>query len=170
MSRMKIAYTMTEGKGDLDRLLADFADKLGARGARTRGIVQINTDCETTRRCDMDVQVLPDGPRIRISQFLGKESSGCRLNPEALEQAVFETGKRMDQEFDVFILNKFGKQESDGRGFRDLVAQALSQGAHVITGINGMNRQNFEDFSGGLATYVAPDPDSLMAWYDADED
>ncbi|MEQ9694582.1 DUF2478 domain-containing protein [Shimia sp. SDUM112013] len=167
---MKIAYTMTEGKGELDRLLADFAAELAAKGVRTRGIVQINSDCEPSHRCDMDVQILPDGDRIRISQFLGKESKGCRLNPEALEQAVVEVGKSMQDPFDIFILNKFGKQESDGRGFRDLVAHALAEGAHVIAGVNGMNRQNFEDFSGGIATYVPPEPGALMAWYDPDPD
>lgn len=167
---MKIAYTMTEGKGELDRLLADFADQLKAQGIRTCGIVQINTDCGTGNRCDMDVLILPDGPMIRISQFLGKESRGCRLNPEALETAVFETSKRMEEGFDVFILNKFGKQEAEGRGFRDLIAQALASGASVIAGTNGMNTQVFKEFSDGMATYVAPDQDALLAWYNTPEE
>lgn len=164
---MKIAYTQTQGQGALDRLLADFSEQLQIRGLQTRGVVQTNTDCDTSHRCDMDVVVLPDGPKIRISQFLGKDSQGCRLNPEALETAVAEVDRSMDAPFDVFILNKFGKQEADGRGFRDLLGRALEQGAAVIAGTNGLNRQVFEDFSGGMATYVAPDLKSLMAWIDA---
>lgn len=167
---MKIAYTMTEGKGELDRLLADFADQLHAQGVRTCGIVQINTDCENANRCDMDVRILPDGHLIRISQYLGKDSKGCRLNPEALQQAVHEVGKRMEDGFDVFILNKFGKQEAEGNGFRELIGRALSSGASVIAGVNGLNRANFENFAEGMATYVAPDQDALMAWHNAKED
>ncbi len=114
---MKIAYTMTQGRGELDCLLADFAETLKSRGVRTCGIVQINTETETQHRCDMDVKVLPDGPKVRISQYLGKDSRGCRLNPDALETAAAKVAQRMEDGFDIFILNKFGKQEADGAGF-----------------------------------------------------
>ena len=165
----KIAYTMTEGKGALDRLLADFADVLADKGVRTCGIVQINTDCgdDEGDRCDMDVQVLPNGSRIRISQSLGKGSQGCRLDGEALESAVAEVGRRMEADFDIFILNKYGKQEAEGRGFRDLIAHALERGSAVIAGTNGLNSARFEEFSGGMAEYVAPTPDALLQWYKA---
>ena len=165
----KIAYTMTEGKGALDLLLADFAETLATRGVRTCGIIQINTDCESGYRCDMDVQVLPAGTRIRISQRLGRDSQGCRLDPSALEHAVADVSRQMEQGFDIFILNKFGKQEADGRGFRDLIAKALEQGAAVIAGTNGLNTQRFEEFTGGLATRVDPTPEALLDWYEAPE-
>jgi len=164
---MNIAYTMTHGKGDLDKLLADFASTLAERGVRTCGIVQINTDCDLPEhRCDMDVQVLPDGPLIRISQFLGHQSQGCRLDPAALEKAVFEVAQRMQDDFDVFILNKFGKQEADGRGFRDLIAEALSRDAVVIAGTNPLNAEKFEDFSGGIAKQIPPKLTDLLDWFD----
>lgn len=163
----KIAYTMTQGQGALDRLLADFADTLQAKGVRTCGIVQINSDCQDGSRCDMDVQVLPNGSRIRISQFLGRDSQGCRLDASALEDAVAEAGRLMETDFDIFILNKFGKQEADGRGFRDLIAHALDRGAAVIAGTNGLNSDRFIEFSGGMATYVDPTPASLMHWFEA---
>ena len=81
---MKIAYTMTEGKGDLDQVLYRFAKAEMARGTRVVGVVQVNTDREDCPNCDMDVEVLPDGPNIRISQDLGPEARGCRLDADAL--------------------------------------------------------------------------------------
>ncbi|SHI49411.1 Protein of unknown function [Shimia gijangensis] len=163
----KIAYTMTEGKGALDRLLADFADTLAAKGVRTCGIVQINSECgdDEDDRCDMDVRVLPNGSLIRISQSLGRGSQGCRLDGDALEAAVAEVGRLMETDFDIFILNKYGKQEAEGRGFRDLIAHALERGAAVIAGTNGLNSARFDEFSGGLAEYVPPEPDALMQWF-----
>ena len=164
---MKIAYTMTQGRGELDKVLAEFATALAQKGVRTCGIVQINTEREDCgHRCDMDVQILPDGPEIRISQFLGTQSKGCRLDPGALEQAVAATAAQMAKGFDVFILNKFGKQEADGRGFRHLIGEALAQGGAVIAGTNGINRAAFEVFSGGSAEFVEPDLTSLLAWYE----
>ena len=72
---MKIAYTMAPGRGDTDQLLFTLAQDLAAEGYRTCGTVQINTD-RGGHPCDMDVQVLPDGPVLRISQNLGAEAKG----------------------------------------------------------------------------------------------
>ena len=162
---MKIAYTMTQGRGELDCLLADFAETLKARGVRTCGIVQINTETETPHRCDMDVKVLPDGPKVRISQYLGKDSRGCRLNPDALETAAVEVSRTMDEGFDIFILNKFGKQEADGRGFRNMIGEAIERGAAVLVGTNTTNEEKLIDFSGGIATSVSPEPKALLEWF-----
>ncbi len=164
---MKIAYTMTEGRGELDLLLADFAETLKARGVRTCGIVQINTENGTPHRCDMDVKILPDGPKVRISQYLGKDARGCRLNPEALETAAAKVSQSMETDFDIFILNKFGKQEADGRGFRDMIGTALEKGAAVLVGTNPMNADKLIDFSGGIASPLPPKPAALLAWFEA---
>ncbi len=163
---MKIAYTMAHGRGELDLLLAEFALRLKDRDVTTRGIVQTNSGCETDHRCDMDVQILPDGDIIRISQFLGKEAKGCRLDPDAMARAVAEVGRSLNAPYDVFLLNKFGKQESEGRGFRDLLGEAVDSGAAVLVGTNPMNAEVFEEFSGGMATQVEANIDALLAWYD----
>lgn len=166
---MKIAYTMTQGRGELDLLLANFAETLKARGVRTCGIVQINTENGTAHRCDMDVKILPDGPKVRISQYLGKEAKGCRLNPDALETAAAKVSQAMEDDFDIFILNKFGKQEADGRGFRNMIGEALEKGAAVLVGTNPMNEDKLVDFSGGIAASIAPTPKALLAWFEGDE-
>ncbi len=164
---MKIAYTMSPNPGDTDEVLGRLAARLAKRGLRTCGVVQINTareDCQ--HPCDMDVKVLPDGPVIRISQSLGREAKGCRLNPEALEGAVAEVIKRLAEGVDVFILNKFGKHEADGRGFRDVIAEALSQDIPVITGLNKQNQEAFMTFTDGIAEQVSADVDVLAEWLD----
>ncbi len=163
---MKIAYTMAHGRGELDLLLAELAKRLETRGLSTRGIVQTNSECAPDRLCDMDVQILPDGDVIRISQSLGKESQGCRLDPDAMAQAVTKVANSMETPYDVFLLNKFGKQEGEGHGFRDLVAEAAASGATVIAGTNPLNAEKFEAFADGMATEVAPDIDALLAWFD----
>lgn len=162
---MKIAYTMTEGKGDLDQVLYRFAKAELARGTNVVGVVQVNTDRDDCPLCDMDVDVLPDGPTIRISQNLGRDARGCRLDPEALELAVIEVGKRLNSEAALLVLNKFGKHEASGRGFRDTIGQAMALGVPVVCGVNALNREAFEAFSEGTATYVEPTPEALADWF-----
>ncbi|WP_256371450.1 DUF2478 domain-containing protein [Stappia sp. ES.058] len=155
---------MSLRRGDMDRLLVGVADALAARGVRCCGVVQINSpDCDT-RTCDMDVQVLPDGPRIRISQSLGLEARGCRLDVGALETAVGECERRLDPQADVLIVNKFGKREAEGGGFRDLIAEALSLDIPVIVGVNGLNEVAFQEFSAGTAVSLPPDAGEVLDW------
>ncbi len=160
---MKIAYTMAPGRGDTDQLLFALAQDLASLGYRTCGIVQINTDCGT-HPCDMDVQVLPDGPVLRISQSLGREAKGCRLDPSALETAVGLVTARLDPGVDALIINKFGKHEADGRGFRSVIAEALSLDVPVIVGLNTLNAEAFHAFTGDCAVSLNPDTQDILEW------
>ncbi|MEM8822137.1 MAG: DUF2478 domain-containing protein [Pseudomonadota bacterium] len=161
---MRLAYTMTNSKGALDPLLHDTAQAVIAAGRRVAGIVQVNRDVLGTERCDMDAIVLPDGPIIRISQSLGRGARGCRLDPEGLETAVAAAQARLDAGADLLIVNKFGKQEAAGRGFRSLIAKALDQGADVLVGVNQLNIDALSAFSGGLAERLSPEQTVLLQW------
>lgn len=161
---MSIAFTIAPGRGDIDLVLADLADRLQSGGIRACGTVQKNTESADKGPCAMDVKVLPDGPQIRISQSLGKAARGCRLDPGALERAVDLASERLANGADVLIINKFGKHEAEGRGFRDLIAEALSRGIPVLVGLSSLNEAAFMEFSTGLAVRLQPDVDDLAAW------
>lgn len=159
-----LAYTMSNKRGDLDLVLLRLSEKLAQEGWKTAGIVQINSDCGDDRPCDMDVKVLPDGPVVRISQSLGKDSRGCRLDMNALETAVGSVTQILSEQTDVLIINKFGKQEAGGRGLRTVIGTAVGLGVPVISGVNALNRDAFLSFSDGCATQVPTDVDALYAW------
>jgi hypothetical protein len=126
--------------------------------------VQVNSDCGEGRACDMDVQVLPDGPVIRISQSLGPGARGCRLDPEALEQAVAEAEARLSAGADLVIVNKFGKHEAEGRGFRALIAEAVALGVPVLVGVNALNAPRLAEFLGTEVDRLDPTPEALEDW------
>lgn len=161
---MRLAYTMSPGRGDTDLVLQRLATKLAARGVRCCGTVQINSERADAGPCDMDVRVLPDGAVLRISQDLGPQARGCRLDPAALETAVGLVAAKLSSGADLLIINKFGKHEAEGRGFRDVIAEALGMDIPVLVGLNALNRQAFELFAGGLAVPLPLDPGALMAW------
>ena len=164
---MKLAYTTSPGRGDMDLVLARVAERLEGQGLRVLGVVQINSACADDRPCDMDVKVLPDGPLIRISQSLGPQSRGCRLDPQGLEQAVGETAARLSSGGDVLMVNKFGKQEAEGRGFRDAIAAALAADMAVIVGVNGLNLPAVLEFCGDMATRLPAEVGAIAGWAEA---
>ena len=161
---MKIAFTMSRDLGRTDQLLAEAAKDLESCGIRTCGTVQINSDREDCHACDMDVKVLPNGPVIRISQSLGKEAKGCRLDPSALEEAVRLVGATIPSGSDLLIINKFGKHEAEGRGFREVIAEALSQNIPVLVELNQLNAMAFEKFTSGMAVSLPPEKSKIVEW------
>ena len=161
---MRLAYTMTEGRGELDPLLHDLAQEAMARGLRVAGIVQVNRDRPGCARCDMDAIVLPDGPVIRISQSLGREARGCRLDPEGLETAVAVAEARLAAGADLLLVNKFGKQEAGGHGFRPVIAAALEAGTDVLVGVNRMNLEALMAFAGDMAERLPAEAAALRDW------
>ena len=162
---MALAFVKTIERGVTDRLLWEFADRLQARGYHLAGVVQTNSDRPGSRHCDMDVRVLPGGPVIRINQVLGEDSWGCRLDPVALEEAVGLVEAGLERSPDLLIINKFGKHEAEGRGFRPLIADALARGIPVLLGVNALNQKAFDDYSSGYAEEISADAVSLAAWF-----
>jgi hypothetical protein len=160
---VQLAFVTLSGRGATDALLADAVARIRARGIRPAGTVQTNPPCAGRDKCDMDIHVLPDGPVLRISQDLGAHSRGCRLDSAALETAVAETERRLAGA-EILVVNKFGKQEAERRGFAPLIATALDQGIPVLVGVNALNREAFEGFAGQLAQELPATPEAIADW------
>ncbi|WP_134678562.1 DUF2478 domain-containing protein [Paracoccus ravus] len=156
-------FTMDAEDDAADRLLFDTANALGARGMRLAGAVQSNIDRGEGQVCDMDLAILgDDGPAIRISQSLGNCSQGCRLDTEALTFAVARAEAVLARGADLVIVNKFGKLEAAGRGFRDFIAAALAEDVPVLLHVPPDQLPEFWAFAGTLAEEI--DPEGLIDW------
>ena len=116
-----------------------------------------------------DVLVLPDGPKISISQGLGTQARGCRLDVGALEKAVGLARAEFDKGADLLIVNKFGKHEAEGRGFRELIADALAADIPVLVGLNALNQQAFDQFVGDMAKGLTPQLQAVLNWVEGCE-
>ena len=81
-----------------------------------------------------------------------------------LEAGVALVDRALDDAPDILILNKFGKHEAEGRGFRQTIAEALSRGIPVLLGINPLNLEAFLNFAGDLAEEVGPQAGAIAAW------
>jgi len=162
---MKLAYVTTEIRGEIDRLLSETAERLLSEGMRLSGVVKIlEDDPKYAHACDMDLRVLPDGPFISITQSLGEGSTGCRLDPAGISEAVAAVEQRQAAQTDLFILNKFGPQEADGHGFCGAIGDTLARDIPVLVGVGTASRAAFDKFAEGLAEPLAPNVDSIYKW------
>lgn len=162
---MKIGVVSSKSPGQIDQLISEVAAKLEAEGLHLSGVVKVlDNEQDGDHYCDMDVRVLPAGPQIRITQSLGEGSTGCRLNPAGIAEAVVATEKNDPRIADLFVLNKFGPQESDGRGFCDAIAIAMEHDTPVLIGVGEGCRAAFETFVDGMSEPLQPDQDAIYNW------
>lgn len=160
-----LGYMISTGRGAGDRLMIAVADRLVAHGIALAGVVQLNVEHDPERHCHMDLHILGRDDVLRISEDRGRHARGCRLDPRGLADAVQRVESVLDQrEAAVLIVNKFGKQEAEGGGFRDVIGRALMADIPVLTTVSRGNLAAFLRFADGLANEVAPDPEAAVAW------
>ena len=159
-----LGYVAAEGRGAGDRLIHGVAMRLRAQGLKLAGAVQVNAERAPDRKCDMDLHILAGAEIVRISQDLGRGSRGCRLDPAGLEQAVGLVAAALAARPALLIVNKFGKQELEGRGFRPVIGEAMAAGIPVLTAVNAGNLDGFLAWAETLAEPLPPDTDAILTW------
>ncbi|NHB77626.1 DUF2478 domain-containing protein [Rhodobacter calidifons] len=148
---MQIAFIHATEPGSVDATLNAVLAQLSGAGWRLEGVIQEPSGTGDRHRCDMDLIDVARGDRLSISQNLGRGSTGCRLDPNAIEIAArrVQDDLRVKQT-DLLVINRFGKIEAMGLGFCPVIAEALEIGVPVLLGVNDLNRPAFESVSGGL--------------------
>ncbi|MFN3970103.1 MAG: DUF2478 domain-containing protein [Gemmobacter sp.] len=153
-----------EGRGECDRLIAAVAGRLTGMGWPLAGVIQVNTVFDPGRPCHMDLLVLDGTAQVRISQDLGPMARGCRLDAGGLAQAAGLVEAALAAGPRLLIVNKFGKEEAEGRGFRPVIGEALARDVPVLTAVGPRNRPAFDAFAQGLAEDLPPDADAVIRW------
>lgn len=167
---MPLGVVISKSSGSADKVFAELNQKLSTEGQRVVGTIQRVGENKTGRYCDMLVEVLPGGELLKINQQLGEGARGCRLDVSALESAIAMVEQEFAKGADLLIINKFGKHEGEGRGFRNLIGEALEQDVPVICGVNELNKPAFDEFAGPFAEYLPNDLAEIANWLKANQE
>ena len=152
-------------RGDIDGLLAEIAGVLIEEGRVVRGALQSRGIASGECHCaDMDLTTLGSNRTFRISQPLGNGSRGCRLHPGALAECSSYLSGELALGADLLILNRFGRGESEGRGFRDLIALALADSVPILTAVRPTYLAQWREFSGGQGSELQMDRAVIHSW------
>ncbi|MBT6206119.1 MAG: DUF2478 domain-containing protein [Rhodospirillaceae bacterium] len=165
----RIAAIVSDGTATTGAILTGIADTLREEGFSLAGAVQDPESAEQQANvehgmCDMDLLVLPDGKRFTITQNLGTQATSCRLDHQALEDVVALVDQRLDASTDLLILNKFGKREAEGAGFRQTIGHAIELGVPVIVAVNPAQRGALSDFAGDDLEYLPENLNAILNW------
>ena len=158
------AVLFDEGQ-NIDGLLAAFVQRQLKSELNVKGVLQKRGHAGGDCHCrDMDLQVIGTSKIFRISQPLGRGSSGCRLHPGALADCCVYLEQQLHAGVDLLVLNRFGKGESDGRGFRDLISIALSLGIPVLTAVRPTYLPAWQEYSDGCGSTLPFSAELVEKW------
>lgn len=167
MSEQKLAAVIyAEGQGPrMDDMLIEVVKRLRQDNLRLAGAVQHNTDDGDRCRCDMTLEDLTSGRHIDISEKRGPEAQGCRLDSFALEESVGLVAEALASAApDLLIVNRYGKREAEGHGFRQAIEQAMSDGVAVLVAVSNQQRAAWEAFASPYSERLNADIDQIVAW------
>lgn len=156
------------GEGDrIDQALLTIADRMRRKGHRLAGAVRARVSPPGEDRCDLVLQDLSTSAEFSLSQDLGAGSQACRLDDVALDAIAERVTASLREGADILILNKFGKQEADGRGLRDPIVKAVDQGIPVLIGLNSSRLESWNEFCGGDSAIFEPGDPAIDRWLEA---
>lgn len=139
----------------INALLLDICGHLIAQGAMLAGMVQINTMRPGRSHCDMLLEDLGSGERVEISEYRGPEARGCMLDVPQLMYALELATRALADPCDLLVVNKFGKTEADGGGFRPLINEALNRNIPVLIAVPAVSLPSWRHYAGDLAKEFA---------------
>jgi hypothetical protein len=149
---------------DPDQILRAFAAELNARGHRAVGIVQLGHHCMDA---SLSAMLVHTGEELQLFQDLGTCSAGCRLDVGQLLDAGQQIANAIDQGADLLIVNRFGRQEREGKGLSYLVERALSADIPVVIAVPSHRFADWIRFADGMSVKLRCDREALEAWWQA---
>ena len=156
---------LPHAKGDrVDALLADAAAGLRAAGLRVAGLIQHARPGQADCCSEFFLEDLATGAIHEISQRLGRDARGCRLDYGRLAEAHAGVDACLRAGADALILNRFGYSEARGGGLRPLIETAVSADIPVLISVNDSYRLEWQAFCGDFARDVAPHPGAIRVW------
>jgi len=163
---MKVAAILYDGTQSrrVDELIGELASKLRTKGFALAGAIQSNPTADNRNRCDIVLEDLATRQVIKASEDRGSLASGCRLDQSALEQSVGWATSSIGPGTDFVIVNRFGKQEAEGNGFRTLIEQAVLLDVPVIVGLNRAHIDSWSQFVGGEPQLLPMQIDTVVHW------
>jgi hypothetical protein len=148
----------------IDDFLRRVVDRLRADHVSLGGALQENTGGGEGLCSAMTLVDLASQRRFTISQDLGPESAGCRLDTHGLSEIGVLLDRTLDQNIELLLLNRFGTAEAEGGGLRSVFVRAIDAGIPILTAVRPPYLDAWAEFHGGLAVDLPSDLDRVLAW------
>ena len=164
MGTVRLAAVTYQAGFQIDNFLTRVAKQLRADQINLAGVLQENTGAAAGICSKMSVIDLASRTRFQISQDLGSQALGCRLDARGLVDMAALLDRSPTHDIELLMLNKFGKAEAEGGGLRPVFAKAIEAGIPIVTAVRTTYAEAWSQFHGRLAIDLSPDFDAVLRW------
>lgn len=161
---VRLAAVIYQSGFKIDDFLRRIADRLRAEQVKLAGALQENANDSSDYCSAMTVVDLTTQARFRISQELGPQAEGCRLDARGLADIGPLLDRAVNRDVELVIFNRFGKAESEGGGLRSAFARTMEAGIPILTAVREPYFAAWSEFHGQLGTDLAPESETVLAW------
>jgi hypothetical protein len=165
----RIAAVVYEDGAALNQLFSELVDSLRSHRVQLGGVIQTiksNDAAKLEDSCDKlgleDLYLEQD-----VSLPKDENDTGCDLDTSTLSQVAKSLSNQLsdpDKTIELFIINRFGQSESEGKGMFNVFAEAVMEEIPVLTAVKKGNLESWEHWHGGVAVYLEPDKDHILKW------
>jgi len=146
-----------------DEVLLNFVAELQRRGRRPVGLVQLgHHDAGTVA---MPARMVHSGRQFNLFQDAERYRAGRRLDLERLVQVRREMMAEIDRGADLLVVNRFGRQEREGRGLAQLIEHALRADVPVIVPVPAFYFNDWIAYVAGMCVKLPCDAEALDQWW-----
>lgn len=161
---LNLAALLYDAEEDSTALLRSMSQNLARRGYKVGGVLQRRGACGP--QALLEAVDLMTGKHTPLCQNLGAGSQSCRLDPAGLAEAATWVQRAAQERADLIIIDKFGKQEAQGKGMRDEISLAALSGIPVLTTVSRRVLPAWQEFTGGYGTMLMCRDDIALQWWD----
>lgn len=167
MTEPRIGVVVYDRATRPDAAFRDAVARLRARGLHVGGLLQDGKDgedgfggsCCTT----LQLEDIATGRRVELFENRGAGTRGCRLDPAGLAEASGWLREAIAARPDVLFVNRFGRQEAEGRGLLDDIAAAVLAEIPIVVPVAAALLPQWRAFAGD-EWIVLQDCRELEAW------
>jgi hypothetical protein len=155
-----VGLVLRDDQSDTESLLQRFVARLTDAGTDVAGILQ-----QPGGGREMVWTDITSGQVTVISQSLGKDSRGCRVDPAAVAVLSQKLRDDIGRRPALLVINRFGRLEAEGNGLAAEMLEAMAQTIPLLTSLAPTHRDAWDSRTGGIGTWLPADDQALWAWW-----
>lgn len=164
MAEHRICFVVYDRGEHPDAMLDKVVHRLNAAGMHVAGLRQEGRSGDALSCATLVLEDIATGRRIQIFERRGTQARGCRLDASGLAIAAGWVREAIQTRPDVLFINRFGRQECEGRGLLAEIGAAVEAEIPIVVAINKRLLPKWSAFAGEDSAFITADPEQLEAW------
>lgn len=163
----KKAAVLIDANKSADGLFYDFVNKIALSGAKVGGIVQEIYSTKHGKMGSIDAIEVDTGKHINIkTPHLPNTTPGtCLLDYSMLAECSNAINRAISGDFDLVVIEKFGRQEAKGEGLVDEIMAILASDRPAIISLPQNYKTEWDKMTGGEIEILPPSIDAMLEWW-----